>query len=157
MKESVQKIYGNRLRVRACGICIENDAILLINHTGIVAGDFWSPPGGGVEFGESLAACISREFKEETNLEVEVCDFLFGCEFIREPIHAIELFFSVNIKSGKIKTGYDPESGKDQLIANAAFMSWDRLDQLRDENLHGIFRFVDKKREISLLRGYFKL
>lgn len=157
MYDSVQKMYGNRMRVRACGICIEHDTILLVNLNGITEGEFWSPPGGGVEFGEGAADCIVREFMEETHLEVEVGDFLFACEFIKNPLHAIELFFEVRVKRGVLQTGTDPELGASQLINSAAFMSWDKLDQLKAENLHGIFRFVNKKCEISHLRGYFKL
>ncbi len=157
MDNSIQKMYGSRLRVRACGICIEQDKILLVNLTGISEGKFWSPPGGGVEFGERAADCVAREFKEETHLDVEVGDFLFACEFINNPLHAIELFFEVRVKGGMLQTGADPELGSEQHIKSAAFISWDKLDLLKAENLHGIFRFVNKKCEISHLRGYFKL
>ena len=32
----------------------------------------WSLPGGGVEVGETLEACVAREMQEEIGLEVEV-------------------------------------------------------------------------------------
>jgi ADP-ribose pyrophosphatase YjhB (NUDIX family) len=32
----------------------------------------WSLPGGGVDVGETLEACVVREMREETGLEVEV-------------------------------------------------------------------------------------
>jgi 8-oxo-dGTP diphosphatase len=157
MDDSIQKMYSNKLRVRACGICIKQDKILLVNLNGITEGEFWSPPGGGVEFGERAVDCIVREFKEETHLDVEVGDFLFACEFITNPLHAIELFFEVRVKNGVLQTGTDPEFRAGQPIKSAAFMNWDKLDQLKPENLHGIFRFLNKKCEISHLRGYFKL
>ena len=82
MDKSVLELYGNRLRVRVCGICIRNDQLLLVNHRGLVEGDFWSFPGGGMQFGETAKECLTREFMEETGLTVEVGDFLFTCEFI---------------------------------------------------------------------------
>ncbi|MBI3218457.1 MAG: NUDIX domain-containing protein [Bacteroidetes bacterium] len=157
MKESVQNIYGHRLRVRVCGICVNDDAILLVNHTGISDHHFWAPPGGGIEFGESAYDCLVREFKEETGLEVEVCDFLFACEFIHGPLHAIELFFSVKVVGGELQKGTDPESGSDQIITEVAFLTWSRLDELKKEEIHGIFQIPKEKCEISLLSGYFKL
>ncbi len=157
MEESVQKIYGHRLRVRACGICVQDNAILLVNHQGITHSNFWAPPGGGVEFGERAEECLIREFKEETGLEVQVCDFLFVCEFIQHPLHAIELFFEVKPVSGKVQKGTDPESGNNQIIKEVGFIGWQQLEELKTEEIHGIFQIPKEKCEISQLRGYFKL
>ncbi|NOS91036.1 MAG: NUDIX domain-containing protein [Cyclobacteriaceae bacterium] len=157
MEESVQNIYGHRLRIRACGICIEDNTILMVNHLGITPHHFWAPPGGGIEFGESAPDCLIREFKEETGLDIEVCDFLFGCEFMKHPLHAIELFFQVKMVGGVLKKGTDPESGEDQIIKDVAFIGWKQLDELKSEEIHGIFQIPKEKCEISQLRGYFKL
>ena len=71
MSKIVKKL-GGRLRVRACGLYIEGDSILLANHKGLNRENmFWSPPGGGVEFGESAEEAVLREFHEETSSE---CD-----------------------------------------------------------------------------------
>ncbi len=157
MKESVQNIYGHRLRVRACGICVEGDSILLANHSGITDGNFWAPPGGGIEFGESASDCLKREFEEETGLKIEVCDFLFACELIIGPLHAIELFFKVNLIGGVLQTGSDPESGSDQILQEVAFLTWQELNELKMDEIHGIFKIPKEKCEISQIRGYFKL
>ena len=52
-----------RPRVRVAGILIEDDKILLIEHT---KNDkkYWLVPGGGVDWGESAAEALTREFKE---------------------------------------------------------------------------------------------
>jgi 8-oxo-dGTP diphosphatase len=157
MDKSVLELYGNRLRVRVCGICIRNDQLLLVNHRGLVEGDFWSFPGGGMQFGETAKECLTREFLEETGLTVEVGDFLFTCEFISMPLHAIELFFMVNEKGGNLKVGTDPESGRNQIIQNVAFTAEADLKKINTAHLHGIFKKTDKIDEIIALRGYFKL
>ena len=31
-QETAQKLYGDRIRVRVCGVCIVEEKILLVNH-----------------------------------------------------------------------------------------------------------------------------
>ena len=100
MDGEIGKIYGDRLRVRVCGLCWDGDRILLANHSLLSGSNFWIPPGGGLEYGETVEKALKREFSEETGLEVEQLGFAFGCEFVKKPLHAIELFFNV-VKSGE--------------------------------------------------------
>lgn len=158
MINPVHEIYGNRIRLRVCGLCIQDDQILLVNHNLIAETDFWAPPGGGIEFGESAAACLVREFKEETGLDVQVGSFLFTTEFIQPPLHAIELFFQITILGGQLKKGIDPEmESKDQIIREVKFLSWDEIKKINPKSLHGAFSLVDEPVKISDLRGYFKI
>ena len=64
-------------------------------------GYLWSPPGGGAEYGISVKQQLINEFDEETGLQVDVAEFMFANEYINDPIHAIELFFRVEIISGE--------------------------------------------------------
>lgn len=157
MSSSVHQIFGNQLRVRVCGICIDGNRILLVNHSGLSHGDFWAPPGGGIKFGESAEACLKREFKEETGLNVEIRDFLFASEFIHEPLHAVELFFLTILRGGTLKKGVDPEMGSDQIIQEVRFFDWEEIDQLKSGERHGIFDKAQDASKIVDLRGYFKL
>lgn len=157
MASEVQQYYGNKIRVRVCGLCIVDEKILLINHSGITKTNFWSPPGGGLNFEESAEACLKREFWEETGLQVEVKDFLFACEFIKAPLHAVELFFSVRAITNQLKTGGDPEPGSPSIIEETKFLSWAEVANIPSNELHGIFRFVDRPENVDKLRGFFKL
>jgi 8-oxo-dGTP diphosphatase len=123
-QEIAGKTYSDKIRIRACGICIENAQVLMVCHQGIInEKDVWLPPGGGVEAGETIEAALEREFLEETGFLVEVGSFWFKNEFIHIPIHAIELYFRVRIKSGKLIKGTDPELGKDtQLIKDVRWI-----------------------------------
>lgn len=156
MTNPVHEIYGNRLRVRACGLCVANDEILLVNHTLPDSNNFWIPPGGGIEFGESTTDGLIREFREETGLIVEPKEFLFATEFIASPLHAIEFFFSVVQTGGQLKMGGDPEM-ENQIIKEIRFVPWQELKTWNAQMLHGIFRKVAEPSKIMDLRGYFKL
>lgn len=157
MTTPVQEIFGNKLRVRVCGICIHQGEILLVNHTGLGAIHFWAPPGGGIQTGESAHEALVREFKEETGLSIEVRDFLFACEFIRLPLHAVELFFQVSITGGNLTTGQDPELGNRQVIQDVRFFDDTQIRSIPLAHLHGIFKETSDIAQIGRLRGYFKL
>lgn len=158
MQKSIHELYGNHLRVRACGICIKDQKTLLINHKSITESDFWAPPGGGISFGESAEACVIREFKEETGLTITVDHYLFACEHIHLPLHAIELFFKVTIKEGVAKMGFDPEmDDNNQSIQEVRYVSAVEIKAMNINILHGMYQFTANPNEILNLRGYFKL
>jgi 8-oxo-dGTP diphosphatase len=134
--------YTGHLRVRVCGICRQDRQILVVRHANTLENySLWSPPGGGLQFGEKIKDCLVREFREETGLEVTPTRFLFLQEFLQEPLHAIEFFFEVQIVGGTLKTGSDPELGPDkQLIQEVAFKTLLQLQQDRASELHQIFK-----------------
>jgi 8-oxo-dGTP diphosphatase len=160
MADRVQEMYGNRLRVRACGILVENEGLLMVNHKSLSKAkrDFWAPPGGGVHFGESITECLRREMIEETGLETASEELLFVCEFVQLPLHAVELFFVARRTGGVLKKGSDPEMNSgEQIIQDVRFLSWREIRKMNPESVHGIFRFVAEPSQICTLRGYFKL
>lgn len=155
-KQEIHNLYGNRLRVRVCGICIEDDRILLVRHTSVGSENiFWSPPGGGMEFGESAPSALAREFAEETGLEVEVGEMIFVNEFIQPPLHAVELFFQVKIKSGLLSLGYDPEfSAHHQILQEVRFMTMEEITAIPETQVHALFRQCGSLKDLLMLRGY---
>ena len=154
MDNEIDRIYGNRLRVRVCGLCWEDDRLLLVNHGMITGKNLWLPPGGGLEFGETVDKALKREFLEETGLEVDLVDFAFGCEFIKKPLHALELFFNVVKKGGAIKTGYDPEL---QIIQDVRFFSESEMSSLNPDELHGIFKLAGNLSGLGKLTGFYSI
>lgn len=157
MTSSVYQTFGNKTRIRVCGICTQQDGLLLINHSGIHTGGFWAPPGGGIEFGESLEMCLQRELMEETGLRISVGDFAFICEYIHLPLHAIEIFFKINVEGGILSAGIDPEMADNQIIKEVGFIPWKEIDSLKKESRHGIFNLLDTSSKIVDLKGHFKL
>ena len=57
---------------------------------------YWTPPGGGVEVGESVEGAVVREVKEETNMKVLKQRFI-GFQEISEPARIVNQIRSVCI------------------------------------------------------------
>lgn len=154
----IEDLYGGKLRVRVSGLCLKDDRILMVNHKRLgEKGIFWAPPGGGMIFGYSAEENLKREFKEETGFNIKINNFLFVHEFLRAPLHAIELFFSVEIIDGSLKKGSDPEMGhNNQIIDEVKFMDWVVLKNHKSSQVHQIFSRCSSFLEIFNLKGYFK-
>ncbi len=158
MNEQIDKLFGRRVRVRACGLYWEGDKLLLVNHSGLTKGNFWAPPGGGVEFGQSVREALKQEFVEETGLIIEPGEFRFAGEFIKEPLHAIELYFEVNRLSGKIRVGSDPEMGEDsQILSDIRLMPFTEVMRLPGDERHGLFDLFPTEESLKTASGYWKI
>ncbi|UOQ52459.1 NUDIX domain-containing protein [Hymenobacter cellulosivorans] len=145
--DSLLQAYTGQVRVRACGMLIHHGAMLLAAHRGLLAAGlpFWSPPGGGWQFGETIQECLRREYQEETGLEVTVGRFLHLHEFKTDTLQALELFFEVKLvdETATPRLGSDPEHGPDtQLLTELAFLTPRQLGELLPIQVHPIMRHV---------------
>ena len=160
MEQHITKNFGKRLRVRACGLLIEDNRLLLARHNYIGdLGYLWSPPGGEVLFSETAEEAVKREFLEEAGLAVDVYELAFVHDFFDPPLHAIELFFWVGkaYEDDEIepKVGTDPElASHEQLITAVDFLS---LGELKAENQHGLhetLRYLTSWDDFRKRKGY---
>jgi len=154
MESDVTKTYGNRVRVRVCGLLREGDRLLMVNHRMPGRTAWWAPPGGGVEFGEALEECLRREFEEEVHLSITVGQFAFGCEFLQSPLHAIELFYWVESTDGKPLVGDDPEL---PLISDVRYLSAVERSALPADEIHGIFHVARTVKDLEQLKGFYRI
>lgn len=160
MEEHHQEIintYGNKIRVRVCGLLFRNSEILLVKHLTIGKNKFfYAPPGGGIDFGESAEESLIREFYEETGLIVRIKSFLLTHEYLEPPLHAIELFFEVEEIGGTLSLGKDPEMGlENQIIKEVKFWSLSEIKKNDPGLFHNIFRLAKTNTELLNLKGYF--
>lgn len=73
-----------KFNFRVAGIAIHNNRILL--HT-TLKDDFWTLPGGRVEFQESTDKTLIREIKEELNIDIKIERLIFVNEDFFEYDH----------------------------------------------------------------------
>lgn len=144
---SLLAAYSHQVRVRPCGLLIHEGALLLAAHRGLLpeGAPFWSPPGGGWQFGESLHECLRREFREETGLAVHVGRFLHLHEFKTDTLQALELFFEVTPADPAAlpQLGTDPEHALDaQILTGLAFLTPRQLIALPMQQVHPVLRQI---------------
>lgn len=157
IRKRIVEEFGNKLRVRVCGICVRENSVLLINHHSLnEEGDFWGPPGGGMDFGKSAKENLKREFIEETGLEISVERFLFVHEYLSPPLHAIELIFLIKEIGGQLEVGTDPEMNEnEQIIQNVAFVPFQKVKKMKKGSVHQLFENVSSLEELLELQGFY--
>lgn len=90
---------------RVAGICVQNGKVLLQKPTNDNAHAF---PGGHVEFGETNAETLIREFKEEIGADIRVGELKWVAEAFfpwggrGKPCHQICLYYTVEILNPEI-------------------------------------------------------
>jgi 8-oxo-dGTP diphosphatase len=67
------------MRVRVAGVLKHREELLLVQHRK-EGRSYWLLPGGGVQLGETLKACLEREFLEELKLRIDAGELLFVVE-----------------------------------------------------------------------------
>lgn len=135
MGDVVRDALSNRLRVRVCAIITADDSVLMVHMQSPTRLDpIWTPPGGGLEYGETLQDGVVREVLEETGLIVQPTHLMYSSEFIKSPFHAVEYYWYCNVVGGALALGRDPEfADEDQFLKSVAYL---KLDSLAD---HAVF------------------
>ena len=103
----------------------------------------WSLPGGAVELGETLEACVAREMEEETGLRVEVGPVIEVFDRItlddeqRVQFHYVLIDYLCRPLGGTLRAGSD--------VADALFVAPSEFDSyaLTDKALAVIARGLE--------------
>ena len=113
-------------RVRVAAIIVQDDKILLAQHKR-KGRKYWVPPGGGVDFGESLEEALIRELQEEASVTIRVGELVMVNDSVPpdKHRHIINLFFRAEIVSGTLKVGTD-----DKRLVGMKFVSLAKVPQI---------------------------
>ena len=117
-----------RPRIRVAGILIEDNKILLIQHYKNNK-KYWLMPGEGNDWGETAKEALIREYKEETNMDIEVDEFLFLSEtiFPNKERHILNLFFKIH----RINKNNDAiKLGEEAILTDLKFVTKEELQTM---------------------------
>lgn len=111
-------VPDDRIRVAAYALCRDDESRVLLCHIApsVGAGDLWTLPGGGLEFGEPPAVAVIRELAEEAGYTgvveglLDVGDRLFT-EADGGRLHAIRIVYAVRIVGGELRD--EPDGSTD--------------------------------------------
>ncbi len=133
-----------KFNVRVYGIYTENEKVL-VSIEQIGEHTITKFVGGGLEFGEGIADCLIREFKEELDLDIEIVSHFYTTDFFVESFvnknhQVISVYYLVRPTNPKF-TIESLNLSKDQKIG------WLDLNNAKEDDMSLI---IDKK-VLSLL------
>jgi ADP-ribose pyrophosphatase YjhB (NUDIX family) len=105
------------------GVYVKDRHILLLKRNVAPFKGCWHLVGGHVEENETLKEALKREFKEETNLDIEVGEII-GCRIEKTPDRTkIIVAFEVTSAQGEIKLNSENQeySWFSQVPANSVY------------------------------------
>ncbi|WP_367916218.1 NUDIX domain-containing protein [Leadbetterella sp. DM7] len=136
----IETIYGERVRLRVCGILRHRQRVLLLNHAMLNEDHiFWNFPGGGLEEGENIISALQREFREETHLEVAVHELVHIHQHIAGKLHGVELYFRVSAGDLHPRLGNDPEGN---ILTELRWFTENDLTQLKTGHCPGFLKEI---------------
>jgi 8-oxo-dGTP pyrophosphatase MutT (NUDIX family) len=96
-------------RIRLIALCLcrhQNKILVMEGHDSVKGESFFRPLGGGVEFGETGAEAVAREFLEEINVDLHDVRYLATIEnlftFQGEPKHEIVLLYDGHLNDNRL-------------------------------------------------------
>ena len=120
-----ERVADHVPRVAVAAVIFDDDGRVLLIERGRPPGQgLWTVPGGKLELGESLAAAVQREVREETGLEVEVGELVAVVErsSLQEPgaYHYVILDYLARWRGGAPRAGSDARQARFCAEAEAA-------------------------------------
>ncbi len=78
-----------KFNLRVYGLLINSKGEVLLSKEHKSDFNFIKFPGGGLEWGEGIADCLKREFKEELGIQIEVEEHFYTTDFFQESVFDI--------------------------------------------------------------------
>ena len=128
IKDILFDIYGELFSYRVGGALIKDNKILLTK-----GGDNYSLPGGHVQIGETSSETIVREFKEETDFDVEPLNIVSTYEnfwnWDDKKCHQLCIFYRLKMKDETQELNPNPDTNDTKYV-------WVDLKELRNIKLY---------------------
>jgi 8-oxo-dGTP diphosphatase len=128
----------SKFNIRVYGLLINDFNQVLVSDELIKGHYITKFPGGGLEFGEGIIDCLKREFREETNNEIEVMNHFYTTDFFQQsaynPSHQIISIYYI-VKPGNnfnLITTSTPFNFKESIDQAQAFR-WLSINELSEE------------------------
>ncbi len=129
--------------IRVYGILMDNHKRILLSDEFIRGKYYTKFPGGGLEFGEGTRDCLQREFKEETGLDVTVCEHIYTTDYFQlsafdKQRQVISIYYFVSAEqSSSLKTknklfDFTPEQTADANVQCEVFR-WVEFKDLNED------------------------
>ena len=114
------------IRIRVAGILMKEDKILLVRHEKN-KNSYWLLPGGGVEFGETAADALIREFQEEVGLAIQIKSLVLVHDSIPPDKHrqVLNLYYLVT------SLNFDLNVTPDAVLRDAGFYPLPKFKEMR--------------------------
>ncbi len=123
--------------------------ILLTKRAAPPKANYWFPPGGAIDLGETVVAGLEREIKEETNIIVSNLKFLDYLDGItpdtkkRILYHYVVFIFTANHLEGEVQANDDALDAHWFSVSDIMTRKIDVPDEL--------IRIIDKSVKIGLI------
>ena len=116
---------SNRPKVGVSVIVTKDEKVLLLKRQGSHGNGSWAPPGGHIEYGESLEECARRETLEETGVEIGEITFraITNDLFEEEGKHYITVWLEGQYLSG------EPTINSPRETSEIGWFAWDMLPE----------------------------
>ena len=130
---------GHRTRVAAYALSTDESGRILLCRISpsVAAGEIWTLPGGGLEFGEPPEVAVLRELAEESGYQGEV----IGLADVKDRVvtdsegggrmHAIRIVYRVRVIGGDLR---------DEIDGSTDTCAWFTLEEASRLNLGGLAR-----------------
>ncbi len=93
MNRRIEREFPQAPLVGVGAVVVDEGRVLLVRRGSEPLKGHWTLPGGMLEVGETLAAGVAREVREETGLEVE-------------PVELVELLDRIHREGGRVRYHY---------------------------------------------------
>ncbi len=146
---------ADQFNIRVYGLLINEKTEILVTDEIRGQTRMTKFPGGGLEFGESLVACLKREWQEECGFDIRIRSHFYTTDFLQLSAfnarqQVISIYYLVEPESAYQLTVKNQPFDFDQAVEGAQIFRWEKIIDLEAAN----FTFPIDQKVVNLLRTF---